>query len=152
MAHYRASVDSPRTAQDAFAYLSDFSNTREWDPGVVDARRVADGAIRIGSEFDVDVRFVGRRLTLRYRIVEFEPDRAVTLLSESALLRSRDRITFEAVEAGTRVTYDAELNLKGPASLADPLMAIGFKQVGDRALGGLRKALGAQGPEAGAGL
>ena len=37
MARYRAALDTPRERDDVFAYLSDFSTTQEWDPGVVEA-------------------------------------------------------------------------------------------------------------------
>jgi hypothetical protein len=37
MAHYNASVETPRLLHEVFAYLSDFSTTEEWDPGVVEA-------------------------------------------------------------------------------------------------------------------
>jgi hypothetical protein len=43
---------------------------------------------------------------------------------------------------GTRVTYDADLSLKGPLRLADPLLALAFRRVGDRARDGLRARLG----------
>jgi Polyketide cyclase / dehydrase and lipid transport len=33
MAHYNASVETPRPLDEVFAYLSDFSTTEEWDPG-----------------------------------------------------------------------------------------------------------------------
>ena len=39
------------------------------------------------------------------------------------------------------VTYDAELTLNGPLGLADPLLGIGFKRIGDRAAEGLIIAL-----------
>ena len=42
---------------------------------------------------------------------------------------------FEAAieEGGTSVTYDADLVMKGPAKVADPLVALGFKKMGDEA-------------------
>ena len=46
MARYRAAVDTPREREDVFAYLSDFSTTEEWDPGVVQAERLNDAAGR----------------------------------------------------------------------------------------------------------
>lgn len=41
MARYRATVDTPRGREDVFAYLSDLSTSKEWDPGVVEAERLA---------------------------------------------------------------------------------------------------------------
>jgi hypothetical protein len=39
MAGYRAALDTQQSREDVFAYLSDFSTTAEWDPGVVRAER-----------------------------------------------------------------------------------------------------------------
>jgi hypothetical protein len=57
-----------------------------------------------------------------------------------------DRITFEPSDEGTRITYDAELSLKWPFKIADPLLRLAFNRVGDRALASMRKTLGAQQP------
>ena len=141
MARYRASVDIPQSREEAFAYLSDFSTTREWDPGVVEAERLDGQPVGEGTEFRLVARFLGRMNELTYRIVEYDPPHAVTLLGENATVVSRDRITFESSAAGTRVTYDADLALKGVLRMADPLLALAFNRVGDRALGGLRRTL-----------
>ena len=90
--------------------------------------------------------FLGRKAALTYRVVEFEPGKAVTLRGENATVVSLDRITFEPSDGGTRVTYDADLALKGPLRIADPLLGLAFARVGDRALAGLREALGSRDP------
>src|SRR6478609_4549537 len=141
MARYTASLETPRSPADAFAFLSDFSTTEEWDPGVVEATRLGDAPIGVGTEFQVLARFLGRTNTLTYRVVEFEPESLVTLRGENATVVSLDRITFEPVGEGTRVTYDAELTLKGPLRLADPFLGLAFNRVGDRAFEGLRTTL-----------
>jgi carbon monoxide dehydrogenase subunit G len=141
MARYQASIEITWTPAEAFAYLSDFSTSAEWDPGVVEAERVGAGAIGEGSEFRLVAEFLGRRTPLTYRIVEYEPPKAVTFVGENATVVSHDRITFAAIATGTRVTYDAELRLKGLVRLADPLLTLAFNRVGDRALAGLREAL-----------
>ena len=43
--------------------------------------------------------------------------------------------------AGSTVTYDAELTLNGLLGLADPLLGLSFKMIGDRAAQGLVRAL-----------
>ena len=141
MARYVASVETTRPPHEAFAYLSDFSTTQEWDPGVVAARRLDDGPVRQGSEFELQARFLGRTNVLVYRIVEFTPDKAVTLRGENATVVSLDRMTFEPSAGGTRITYDADLALKGRMRFADPLLRLAFNRVGQRALEGLRAKL-----------
>ncbi|MGB0097938.1 MAG: SRPBCC family protein [Solirubrobacteraceae bacterium] len=144
MAHYNASLETPHPLEEVFAYLSDFSSTAEWDPGVVEAQRVGDAPLREGTEFQVVAAFLGRETRLTYRIIEYDPPNAVTLRGESSTVVSLDRITFEPSGEGTRITYDADLALKGPLKLADPLLGLAFNRVGDRALAGMRKTLGTQ--------
>ena len=51
MAHDRAALDTPRPRAEVFAYLSDFSTTGEWDPGVVHAELLNETALGEGTEF-----------------------------------------------------------------------------------------------------
>jgi carbon monoxide dehydrogenase subunit G len=141
MARYRASLETRWTPEETFAYLSDFSTSAEWDPGVVEADRIGGAAIGEGTEFRLVAEFLGRKTPVTYRVVEYEPPRAVTFVGENATVVSHDRITVDAIATGTRVTYDADLRLKGLLKLADPLLALVFTRVGDRALAGLRGVL-----------
>lgn len=141
MARYRASIETRWTAEEAFAYLSDFASSAEWDPGVAEAERLGTAAVGEGTEFRLVTEFLGRRTPLTYRVDEYEPARAVTFLGENATVVSQDRITFETIPTGTRITYDADLRLKGLLRLADPLLALAFTRVGDRGLAGLRGVL-----------
>lgn len=147
MARYKATVDTPLSPAEAFAYLSDFSTAEEWDPGTVQAERLGKGPLGEGTEFRLVADFLHRKTTLTYCIVEYEPPNAVTFRGENSSVVSLDRITFEPSDGGTRITYDADLTLNGPFKLADPLLAIAFKRVGDRSLAGMRKTLGTRRPE-----
>jgi len=142
MARYRTSVGTPRPRAEVFAYLSDFSTTREWDPGVVEAERLDDGPVGLGSRFRVVARFLGREAELTYVVVDIRPGELVTLRGENATVVSLDTMRFEdGWTGGTIVEYDADLALKGPLRVLDPLLALAFRRVGDRALAGLRTAL-----------
>jgi carbon monoxide dehydrogenase subunit G len=141
MAHYNASLDTVRSPEEMFAYLSDFSTTAEWDPGVVEAERLGDAPVHAGTEFRLVAVFLGRKTPLTYRIVEYDPPSAVAFLGESSTVVSFDRITFEPSGGGTRVTYDADLALNGALKLADPLLRVAFRRVGARALAGLRRTI-----------
>lgn len=148
MSRYRASIDTDWAPAMAFDYLSDFSTSAEWDPGVVEAVRLPSASLGEGTQFRLVARFLGRETPLTYRIVEYDPPRAVTFLGESSTVVSRDRITFETIGGRTRVTYDAVLQLKGVLRLADPLLALAFNRVGDRARDGLRGVLARPAPGA----
>ena len=147
MAHYRASVLTRLPREEVFAYLSDFSTTEEWDPGVAEGERVGDQPVGIGTEFELVTDFMGRKTPITYRIVEFDPPNEVYLVGENATVVSRDRMTFEVQGGRTRVSYDADLSLKGPLRVADPLLGLALRHIGGRALAGLRRKLSTTVPQ-----
>ena len=88
--------------------------------------------------------FLSRRNTLTYTVTEYEPPDAVTFRGENASVVSLDRITFEATPAPARASpMTPRLTLKGAMRIADPLLGLAFKRVGDQALAGMRAKLGA---------
>jgi Polyketide cyclase / dehydrase and lipid transport len=141
MARYEASLHTRTATGDVFSYLSDFSNSQEWDPGVVTAERVTAGAVVEGAEFRLVTRFLGSQSALTYRIVEYDSPRVVTFHGENEAVISHDRITFVSESDGTTIHYDARLQLKGYRKLMAPLVAFAFRRVGERGLNGLRRTL-----------
>jgi carbon monoxide dehydrogenase subunit G len=144
VARYITKVRTGRPPAEVFAYLADLRNFAEWDPGVRRVSQVEGDGAGSGAVFDVTVAGVGRDLTLRYRTVEYAPPRDLLVLAESTLFTSQDRITVETDDAGTLVTYDADLRLKGVLRLADRGLRLVFGRIGDRAAAGLRRVLDGQ--------
>ncbi len=143
MARYLMHVRTPMPPAEAFSYMADLTNFAEWDPGVERAEQVQGDGPGPDAAFDVAVKAVGRSITLRYDIVTYEAPTTVVAFAENSLLTSHDTITVEPDGSGTGsiVTYDAVLKLKGLLGLADPLLGLSFKQIGDRAGAGLVAAL-----------
>jgi carbon monoxide dehydrogenase subunit G len=141
MARYVTTVRTPRSPEDAFAYVADLCNFAEWDPGVVAAEQVEGRGIGLGAVYDVTVKNPGRDITLRYRTVEIDVPRTIRVVAKSWMFTSDDRITVEPDGAGSLVTYDAELRLNGLLRFGDLGLRIAFGRIGDRAAAGLRTAL-----------
>jgi Polyketide cyclase / dehydrase and lipid transport len=151
MARYHAIVDSRRSAPDTFGYLATFSNAAEWDPGVLAGEQLDQGPVRVGTRFRLIVPFLGRRLPLIYHVTAYGPHHEVVLDAISRLLRATDRIVVTEDGDGAKISYTAEIRLRGPLGLLDPVLARGFRGVGDRATAGLARALSAApAPEPGA--
>jgi hypothetical protein len=140
---YAATITSARPAADTFGYLAAFSNAATWDPGVLTAEQDGAGPVAVGTRFRVTVPFLRRPLTLVYRVVRLDPGREVVLHAASRLLLATDRIAVSEDGATVIVRYEAQVRLRGPLRLLDPLLAKGFRVVGDRAAAGLRSALAA---------
>jgi hypothetical protein len=147
MARYRTTVTTSWDPEEAFAYLAEFSNVAEWDPGVLHASSLDPDPLRAGARFAVVASFLGRGIALEYRTEEIERPRRVVLRAETGSIVSRDEMTFEPVPGGaTAVTYDAELRPRGVLRLADPLLALAFRRIGDRARDGLAARLAEPAP------
>src|SRR6478672_1566934 len=103
MARYRTTIESKLAPVEAFAYLADFSNARQWDPSVVEASRGDSGPLGAGSTFDLVVRFGGRSIPMRYAISSYEEPRSVVLESRLPRFTSRDTITVTSTATGSTV-------------------------------------------------
>jgi len=141
MPRYITVIKSTWNVDQAFAFMSDFSNAARWDPGVLSARRLDGGEVRIGSSFDLTVAFAGRKMTLRYTVRSLKVSHEVVFVASTRRLESVDSLTFEQLGDGCRMTYDADLKLKGLGAIANPLLALGFRGVGDRARDSLQSVL-----------
>jgi dehydrogenase/reductase SDR family member 12 len=141
MARYHASVMSLRPAAETFGYLADFSNAARWDPGVLAAERLDPGPVGAGTRFRLVVPFLGRPMVLIYRITSYGPGHTVTLAAASRLLDATDTIAVTGGPDTCTVSYAAEVRLRGPLGLLDPLLRPGFRAVAGRGAAGLGRAL-----------
>lgn len=138
---YRREIDVDGDPTSVFAYIADFTNTAEWDPGIVEARRLSDGPTGVGSRFEVKALFRGREQLLEYVVTEYVQDRRITLHGEGDKAVSDDVITVTEADGRTRVAYEADLRLTGIYRVAEPFLRSTFERLGDDAVEGLAAAL-----------
>jgi carbon monoxide dehydrogenase subunit G len=137
-------LEVDRPLDEVFAFVGDFANTKEWDPGVADAANVTEGGeIGVGTRYRVDVVFGGRTLPMTYEVTAWDPPNRVVLRGEGSTVTAVDDIRFEAIDAGTRIRYSADLRLKGLLKLAEPFLKGRFDRTGREAMAGMRRALAA---------
>ena len=146
MAHCHAAVESRSSATETFGYLATFSNAAEWDAGVLAGEQLDPGPVKTGSRFGLVVPFPGVRMPLTYEVIRFVPDREVLLAAANGVLRSTDRTVVTGAADGSAVSYDAEVRLRGPLQVLDPILRRGFRGVAERAAAGLVQALSGHPP------
>jgi len=134
------SVECNAAPETVFAYLSDFTNTNEWDPGTVRTVRVSgDGGV--GTIYHNTSKFMGRETELTYEVVEHQPDRVFALRGENSSVVAHDKIEIEPNGFASRVTYTADFEFKGVDRVIAPLLKRPLNKLGDEAEEGLREAL-----------
>lgn len=76
-----------------------------------------------------------------FRITEFERPVRLVLSGGDSSIQSIDEITFVSTPAGTRVSYEARLDLAGIRRIADPFLDLLLQRIGRLAVRGLRERL-----------
>lgn len=128
--------------EEVFAYLADFTNSTEWDPGTV-RTTLSSGDGGVGTSYHNVSEFLGRRTELTYVIEELDPPRRVRLRGENKTVVADDTMTMTPTDAGgTELTYHAQFRFKGWAALVAPLTAPAFRRLGDEAEQKLLEVLG----------
>lgn len=131
-------VDKP--VNRVFDYLSDFTNTNEWDPGTVrTVRRSGDGGV--GTSYHNTTKFLGRETELVYVVQALEPMVRVALRGENQTVVAHDTMEFRGDDHRTSVTYTADFTYKGIARFVAPLLAPALAKLGNDAERGIREAL-----------
>jgi hypothetical protein len=142
MAHFKDTIDSSMSVDDAFDYVADFSNAERWDEGTKSSRRLDEGEIGEGSRFELVVEFMGREDAFVYEIVEYERPEQVTLRSESDASSLVDTLTVKpGLDDASVLTYDARLEMKGVRKLLAPVIGIYFRRLCEKGKEGLEREL-----------
>jgi carbon monoxide dehydrogenase subunit G len=134
------SVETTAAPAAVFAYLSDFTNTNEWDPGTVKTE-LASGDGGVGTTYRNTSKFMGRETELTYEVVQHQPDYRFALRGENSSVVANDTMEITPQGEGSRVTYTADFEFKGIGKLVAPLLKPALKKLGDEAETGLREAL-----------
>jgi len=138
---YTAQLTTTASADEAFAYLAQFDNTQQWDPGVSSAHPLTDGPPALGSRYAVTVELGGGPEELIYEITEYDPPRRVVLVASGSKFVSHDEISVTPHDSGSAVAYVAELKLKGLWKVGGPFAGKALQQAGDAAVEGLAREL-----------
>ncbi|PKM22383.1 MAG: hypothetical protein CVV10_04615, partial [Gammaproteobacteria bacterium HGW-Gammaproteobacteria-14] len=135
-------IQVPRPIADCFRYLCDFSTSEQWDPGVYRAEKRTPGLPRPGSEFDLTLNSLGRRVPMRYQLVGCEPPYRIELHGEGEGFSAHDVIRLRALGRDrTEIDYQAELTFRGTVRKVEGLFAPLMVRMGKQAVAGLQRAL-----------
>lgn len=124
----------------ALAYLADFSNATQWDPGTTSCTRLDPGPVAVGSRWRNVSRVLGRQTELDYQLTALG-DAGVTFEGRNGTATSVDDISVTPAPGGSLITYRATITFHGAARLADPLLQLYFNRLGDRTIAQIARSL-----------
>lgn len=137
----KETVESQLDPQRAFAYLSQFEHTAEWDPGTIVSKKVSNEPVSVGAKYDLEAEFRGKRSPITYTVTELS-DRRIQLRGENDRVISVDTISVAPGQGGgSSVTYLAEFSVKGVFKIAEPFLKSSFQKLGKPAAAGMKNKL-----------
>ncbi len=141
MAILRERIETSLPLDDTFAFVADFANAAQWDPGVASSDRIDDGPLGVGARYALGIRRGDRVVPMEYRVTAFEPLRRVVLAGTGSGVEAEDEIVFESIPSGTRIDYTADIRLRGLMRLATPFAGGTFARIARDARDGMQRAL-----------
>ena len=129
---------------ETFAFIADFANSAQWDPGTATSERADDRAPGPGATYRLGVRIGSQVAPMEYRITGWEPPTRVVLRGQGSGVDATDDIRFAATPDGTTVDYTADIRLTGWKRLLEPFAGGAFKRLAANAAAGMREALEAK--------
>ena len=140
--HVERTFTVPRPVEAVFDYLSDFTNTNEWDPGTVETRRTSgDGGV--GTTYDNTSEFMGRKTELTYTTVAHDRPTRVEFRGENKSATTKDTMTFTPAGDGTEIHYRADFDFGRLGNLVAPLLfRRKLEQLADETVAQVQRVLG----------
>jgi NAD(P)-dependent dehydrogenase (short-subunit alcohol dehydrogenase family)/carbon monoxide dehydrogenase subunit G len=132
-------VDRP--IQEVFKFTSEFSNIEQWDPGVASSIKTSSGAVQVGTQYDLILKYGLFRPKMQYQITHYEPYSKVVLKGSGESFSAMDTIRFFSTNVGTRIEYQAKIEFSGFASKIEPLLSPFLRRIGKSAVQGLENIL-----------
>ncbi len=135
----RHTAEILRPIEDVFAVLTDVTLTGRWYPARVQERWTTPPPHGIGSVRRARVMLLGRASENDAVVTAYEPPRLAAMRGLSSSAPFDITLTFEPVEAGTRVDVDSTFHLRGMMRLIGPLFVGPYERGWDRGLANLKR-------------
>ena len=130
------SIHVPNALENTFTYISDFSNIKDWDPGVAVSQKRSKGGTRVGSTYDLTLRFGPFRPKMKYTITVYIPFSKVILKGRGDSFSAIDIISFFKTPTGTRIDYEAQIYFSGFSKHMEKLLTPVLINTGRKAMKG----------------
>ena len=122
--HVERTFTVSRPIEAVFAYLSDFENTIEWDPGTLETRRTSgDGGL--GTTYSNRSEFMGRETELTYETIGHNAPTFFSCRGSNKTATATDSMTFTRDGDRTQIRYRADFQFHGIIKFVAPLVVKG---------------------------
>jgi hypothetical protein len=123
-------------------YAGDPTNAPEWYVNIESVDWKTEPPVAVGSTMDFVARFLGRRLSYTYEVVELDlPRRLVMRTTEGPFPMETSYEWTDAGEGTTRMTLRNRGEPSGFSSMAAPVMTVAMRRANTKDLARLKRLL-----------
>ena len=122
MSHIEGEIRIERAIEEVFDFVADERNEPLYNPRMLNAVKVTDGPIGIGTQFTATTKTGGRTADMIIEVTGFDRP---TRLANSTTLSTMDiqgNLTFEPTQNGTCMRWSWDLAPKGALKLVAPIV------------------------------
>jgi uncharacterized membrane protein len=123
------------------AYAGDPSNAPEWYVNIESATWRTEPPVRVGSQVEFTARFLGRRLTYTYEVVELVPGERLVMRTAEGPFPMETTYTWAPAGEGTRMALRNRGEPAGFSRLMAPLMVPAMRRANTKDLARLKALL-----------
>jgi uncharacterized protein YndB with AHSA1/START domain len=129
MIQFETSTQISQPRGRVFEFLTDLDNLPKWQSGVVQSRRLSQGQVRTGFQFEETAKVGPWRLHTVCTVTDIKPNERFAFEAKSdGPLDYDGRFELQPVAGGTRVTLSGNARLKGLWRLLQPLLAADLRR------------------------
>jgi hypothetical protein len=131
----------PFPSEEVSTYAGDPGNAPQWYANITSVRWRTPAPVAVGSRMDFEARFLGRRLSYTYEVVDLEPGRRLVMRTADGPFPMETTYTWAPVTGGTLMTLRNRGEPSGFAKVAAPVMARTMKAAMEKDLARLSQQL-----------
>jgi uncharacterized membrane protein len=110
MIEFEKTIIVERPLDEVFAFISDFENLSKWNCYVIDVKKLTKGSVGVGTIYHQTRKTAQQN----FKVVEFEPDRVVTIETLHPERKLHMRFQFDSIENGTKLLEEWKLENSVP--------------------------------------
>jgi hypothetical protein len=96
-----------------FAYTTVAKDWPKWHDYIPEAEQTSQGQVGVGTTFKGKTRMWGQTLKWTGKVIEYEPYTWWRLIVDAGSVNTDEKLTFDAVESGTKFTIMYDVKVSG---------------------------------------
>jgi len=131
----------PLPVAEVAGYAADPANAPRWYANIAAVEWETAPPVEVGSRVAFVARFLGRRISYTYEVVEYEPLQRLVMRTAQGPFPMETTYTWAPVEGGTRMTLRNRGTPAGFGALAAPVIAAAVRRANQKDLRALADVL-----------